>query len=314
MPRPRKTARLWLRPGRDDRAATWIILDGGKEFSTGCSEGDVAGAEKALAEYVAQKHDPKKAARGSDPNSVKVADAISIYWTERAQNLSRPDAIRKRLDTLLDFFGLKVVGELNGSLQREYAEKRGSLSAARRELEDLAAAINHTLRDKVGGANIVFRPVLPDAPEARDLWLTRSQAAHLIWTAWRARKRNRGGTSGPYTSKHLARFILVALYTGTRAGAICGAALTPAIGRGHVDLERAVFHRKAVSARTTNKKPPMVDIMPACSPRVRRRRRQGPTTTSPASTTATSPTRTATSLRLGHHRPCRARENICGEV
>jgi integrase len=275
MPRPRKSARLWLRPGRDDRAAVWVILDGGKEFGTGCSQGDVAGAEQALADYVAKKHDPKKAIRQGDPNSTKVADAISVYWTEHAQKPSRPEAIRKRLDTLLDFFGLKVVGELNGSLQRDYAEKRGSLSAARRELEDLAAAINHTLRDKVGGGNIVFRPVLPDAAEARDRWLTRKETAHLIWTAWRARKRNRGGTPGPHMSKHLARFILVALYTGTRAGAVCGAALVPSIERGYVDLERGVFHRKAVGARTTNKRQPTVDIMPRLLAHMRRWHRLG---------------------------------------
>jgi integrase len=253
----------------------WVILDGGKEVSTGFGQGDLAGAEQAFAGYVAKKHDPRKAVRQGDPNQVRVADAISVYWIERAQKLSRPETIHKRLDTLLDFFGLKVVGELNGSLQRDYAEKRGSHSAARRELEDLAAAINHTLRDKVGGAIQQFRPVLPDAAEARDRWLTREEAAHLIRTAWRARKRHRGGTPGPYMSKHLARFILVALYSGTRAGAICNAALVPSIGRGHVDLERGVFHRKAIAARTTNKRQPTVDIMPRLLAHMRRWHRLG---------------------------------------
>jgi integrase len=276
MPRPRKSARLWLRPSRHDREAVWVVLDGGKEFSTGCGQGDVAGAEQAFAGYVANKHDPKKAVRQGDPNSTKVADAISVYWTDHAQKLSRPEAIRKRLDTLLDFFGLKVVGELNGSLQRKYAEQRGSLSAARRELEDLAAAINYILRDKVGGAIQQFRPVLPEAAEARDRCLTREEAALLIRTAWRARQRNRGGAIGPHTSKHLARFILIALYTGTRAGAICNAALVPSIGgRGYVDLERGVFHRKAVGARTTNKRQPTVDIMPRLLAHMRRWQRLG---------------------------------------
>ena len=108
--------------------------------------------------------------------------------------LSRPEAIRKRLDNLLEFFGLHVVADLNGPLQRQYVEQRGFQSAARRDLEDLAAAINWHLRDKVGGAIQQFRPVLPDAAEARDRWLTRSEAAHLIWTAWRARQRHRGGS------------------------------------------------------------------------------------------------------------------------
>jgi hypothetical protein len=38
------------------------------------------------------------------------------------------------------------------------------------------------------------------------------------------------------TGKHLARFILVALYTGTRASSVCNAAIRPAMGRPYVDL------------------------------------------------------------------------------
>ena len=37
-------------------------------------------------------------------------------------------------------------------------------------------------------------------------------------------------------------FILVALYTGTRAGAVCGAALRPSVGRGWIDLDRGIFY------------------------------------------------------------------------
>ncbi|MGJ4969688.1 hypothetical protein ACQR1N_18275 [Bradyrhizobium sp. HKCCYLRH1073] len=60
-----------------------------------------------------------------------------------------------------------------------------------------------------------------------------------------------------------------------RAGAICGAALTPAIGRGYVDLERGVFHRKALGAKTTNKRQPTVDIMPRLLAHMRRWHRLG---------------------------------------
>jgi hypothetical protein len=198
MPRTSKGARLWLRPGRDDRAAIWVILDRGREISTGCSKSDLAGAEQTLADYVAQKHDPK-ASRKGDPNKVRVADTLIIYYQDKVlrENLPRPKAIKKRLDDLNEFFGAYRVGDLNGDLQRRYADQRGSTSAARRDLEDLGAAINFYNQDRVGGVNVMFRPVLPDAPEARDVWLTRDQAAHLIWTAWRARKRNRGGTPGP---------------------------------------------------------------------------------------------------------------------
>jgi integrase len=274
MPRPRKSARLWLRPARPGRAEIYVILDGGKETSTGCGKSDLAGAERFFEAYLKTKHDPR-AGRGGDPNAVKVADAISVYWTEHAQKLSRPEAIRKRLDNLLEFFGLHIVADLNGTLQRQYVERRGFQSAARRELEDLAAAINWHLRDRVGGATQQFRPVLLDAAEARNRWLTRSEAAQLIWTACRARKRNRGGSLGPHTGKHVARFILVGLYTGTRAGAICGAALMPTIGRGYVDLERGIFVRKGLGVRETNKRQPTVDINPRLLAHLRRWQRLG---------------------------------------
>ena len=43
------------------------------------------------------------------------------------------------------------------------------------------------------------------------------------------------------------RNILVALYTGTRSAAICGAAVKPTAGRGFVDLERDLFNAAALA-------------------------------------------------------------------
>ena len=67
-----------------------------------------------------------------------------------------------------------------------------------------------------------------------------SSAANLGGMAG-ASKSLRDKTTKRDVGKHIARFILVGLYTGTRHAAICGAAFHPAIGRGHVDLERGVF-------------------------------------------------------------------------
>ena len=268
---------MWLRPARGDRAEIWVILDRGREVSTGCSKGDLARAEQALADYVAKKHDPKAARAKGDPNKVRVADTLIVYYQDRVlrDHLPRPKAIKKRLDDLNEFFGAYHVGDLNGDLQRRYADQRGSSSAARRDLGDLAAAINFYNKDRVGGVNLMFHAVLPDAPDPRDVWLTRQEAAHLIRIAWRARRRNRDGTPGPAMSKHLARFILIGLYTGTRAGAICGASLVPAVGRGYVDLDRGVFHRKAIGARSTNKRQPTVDLPPRLLAHMRRWHRLG---------------------------------------
>ena len=63
----------------------------------------------------------------------------------------------------------------------------------------------------------------------------------------------------------MARFILVGLYTGTRSGAICGAALTLAIGRGWVDLDAGLFYRKALGDRQTKKRQPTIESQTGCS-------------------------------------------------
>ena len=226
--------------------------------------------DEALAKYLANKHDPRPKG-GRNPNEALVADCLSVYVDKKEKRftptatdnggISRQKEDRAIARRLTEFFGLKTVGEVSGELQEEYAGQRGSQSSARRELSFLAAAIN-SYNKKKGGMNLVFSPVLPEASPARERWLTRQEAARLLRAAWRARQKNRGGEDGRHVGKHIARFILIGLYTGTRAGAICGAALTPAIGRGHVDLDSGRFHRKALGARDTNKRQPTVDIPP----------------------------------------------------
>ena len=44
---------------------------------------------------------------------------------------------------------------------------------------------------------MIFRPTLPDAVAPRERWLTRQEAAKLLWAAWRARQTDRGGGEGP---------------------------------------------------------------------------------------------------------------------
>ena len=55
----------------------------------------------------------------------------------------------------------------------------------------------------VGGVQTLFRPTLPDAPEPRQRWLTRSEAARLILAAWRKRASYNGVEKGPpYVPAH----------------------------------------------------------------------------------------------------------------
>ena len=117
--------------------------------------------------------------------------------------------------------------------------------------------------------------VLPAKSASREVWLTRSQAARLIWAAWRAKQIMQDKRTERAVGRHLARFILTGLYTGTRSGAICGAALMPTIGRGHVDLEQGVFYRRAAGARETKKRQPPVRLPDRLLAHLRRWHRLG---------------------------------------
>jgi integrase len=63
----------------------------------------------------------------------------------------------------------------------------------------------------IGG--IAATVVLPPEGPPRERWLTRSEAARLIWAAWRYREIQKGKPTDRRSREHVARFILIALYT-----------------------------------------------------------------------------------------------------
>jgi integrase len=292
MPRPGKGARLWLRPedrnpdGTLRKRAVWVIRDGSRKISTGCAAEDCAGAERALGTYLAGKYEPERV-RGRHPSEILIADVLAIYLTDVAPRHAREDETKQRVLTLDAWWADKTLAEVNGANCRTYVlhrrgqrwkaakpEKTGraprtvTAAAARRELEDLRAAINYHRRE--GLCSEIVSVVLPERAIARERWLTRSEAARLLWAAWRARQVMRDEETLRAVGRHVARFILVGLYTGTRSAAICGAALIPTVGRGHVDLERGVFYRLAIGRRRTKKRQPPVKLPPRLLAHVRR--------------------------------------------
>jgi integrase len=66
----------------------------------------------------------------------------------------------------------------------------------------------------------------------------------LIWAAWRYREIQKGNSTSRRSRQHVARFILVALYTGTRASAGGDAALEPTPQHGWIDLGNGVLYRR----------------------------------------------------------------------
>jgi integrase len=137
----------------------------------------------------------------------------------------------------------------------------------------LRSAINFHREE--GKCDRVISVVLPEKRPGRQRWLTRSEAAALIWRAWRYREMQKGHPTGRYSRRHVARFILVGLYTGTRARAICSAAFEPFEGHGYIDVERGVFYRRPAGAPETKKRRPPVPLPARLLAHVRRWERLG---------------------------------------
>jgi integrase len=221
-----------------------------------------------------------------------VLDVLNIYLHDKAPKHSDPSITKARIMILAEFWGDKTLAEVNGTSCRQYVAHRiaqprraakpdvtgnpprmVTAAGARRELEDLRSAINYHRTE--GLCSEIVGVALPDKSDPREDWLTRSEAARLIWAAWRARQKMGAGITDRDVGRHVARFILVGVYTGTRHGAICSAALTPAVGRGYVDTESGVFYRRRQGSRQTKKRQPPVRLPARLLAHLRRWKRLG---------------------------------------
>ncbi|MBS0248420.1 MAG: site-specific integrase [Proteobacteria bacterium] len=281
MSRTSKGARLYLRPARRDKngkireKATWIIRDGEKYISTGCARPEIDEAEEKLRRYLAEKYEPNRVER--DIEAISIADVLSIFIDDCRDSQKNKRTFDGRMDRLNRWWGSKTLAEINGRTCRDFVKARKAKGGARRDLEDLRAAVNHHAKE--GYHRGVVRVTLPAKGPPRERWLTRSEAARLIWACWRAREiqtRGRGKHKGKklptkkYPLRHLARFLLIGLYTGTRATSIAAAAPFRAIGRSYVDLERGVFYRLPEGETETNKRQPAVPVPPRLLAHMRR--------------------------------------------
>ncbi len=278
MPPRGQGPRLWLRKARRDKRGTvthpavWLIIDGHYQQSTRCGVDDRQRAEQALADYINRKHIDQAAREQRRPSEIPIADVLAVYGRHKAVEHSRPRESGQRMKTLLAFFGDKALSQINGDLCRRYAAQRSTDAAARRELEDLRAAVNHYQREGLVREKITVW--LPRRRPARERWLTRSEAARLVLSAWHYRERQNGEATDRRPRQHVAKFILVALYAGRRAGAITEAALQPTPGRGWIDTQRGVFYPRP-GLRQSKKRQPPIMLPRRLLAHLRRWKRQG---------------------------------------
>jgi integrase len=230
----------------------------------------------------------REAARGrpdfgeGHPSQILIADALSEYGEKHAPTTRRPDLIGGAISKLIDFFGARTVAAATRATCIEYVQwrvrqtdariyksKRSRLikpSTARRELVVLGAALRWCWKE-----GKIDRPIpiwLPAQAGPRERHLTRSEAAALLAGAlgW----DRHGVRHHAKINRHLARFILIALYTGTRHDAILRLQWIRNTASGWIDLASGVLYRRAAGSVDSIKRRPPVPIPPRLLPHLRR--------------------------------------------
>ena len=255
MPRPAKGARLHKFKHRPH----WYIRDTGQpDRSTGCTSR--VEAEKALGAYIATKG---RTGAANEPENVTCGEVLAVYAEEYAPTVAAPERIGYAISALLPFWSDLKLTHVKGETCRRYGKWRDKAPGTiRRELGTLQAAMNYAHKEGyVTSAPVV---TMPQKPESRERWLTRDEAAKLLRAAHKGHK-----------SKHLARFILIALYTGTRKDAILRMGFEPNTVGGWFDLERGIMYRKGDGERATNKRRTPTPIPRQLAAHLRRWKAQG---------------------------------------
>jgi integrase len=194
-----------------------------------------------------------------------VGQVLAIYGQDHAPGVAAPERIGYAIDALTGFWGERPVSDIKGSTCRAYCAERGkSDGTMRRELGVLQAALNWCAKEGyLASPPLVWKP---NPPPARDRYLTRTEAAWLL----------RGARTLKISGRHLVRFILVAVYTGTRKEAILGLRLDQATTQaGWIDTERGVLYRQPIGRSQTKKRQPPARLPRQLVAHARRWKRMG---------------------------------------
>ena len=276
MPRDPLPPRLWFRKprkakgGRTAEKGVYVILDGGRQHSTGCGKGDREGAERALAEFVTAKHQVPRRRREIDASPL--ADVLNIYLQNHVPTLNTAAKATGRIERLLDWWGAMTLDEVTGANCRRFTAER-TVGAARRELQDLQAAINFHHREGLHRESVLV--TLPAAGQSRERWLTLPEVIKLVRICLHTHEIQEGRETRKWPLRHLARFIVFALYTGSRPSDVFNASFVRGPDRGFIDLENGMFYRKAPDKQATNKRQPTTPLPEELLPHLKRWRRLG---------------------------------------
>jgi integrase len=205
-------------------------------------------------------------------DEIPIVEVLQIYRQDIIPNLATAKKALGRNDRLMAWWGARMLDEVKGSTCRLYAADRKN-GAARRELQDFQAAINYHHREGLHRERVLVS--LPPAGEPRFRWLTRQEAAELIRICLHHHEIQNGHETGKRPLRHLARFILFSVYTGSRPGDVLSASFVSAPNRSFVDLEKGLFYRKPSGKRATKKRQPTTPLPQRLVAHLKRWRQKG---------------------------------------
>lgn len=222
MPRRAKGPRLYL----DKKRRQWAIRDGARFIRTGCGERDGPAAEKYLAQYIGRKHRPEPS------GAPLIAAVLSTYGNEVAPHKKSKRDIAYCINNLLKWWSSKTVAEISAKSCRAFAATRPP-AAAGADLKILKVAVKYWHTEY---GPLLFQPIFwrPEGNPPKERWLTKSEAARLLWAA--------------KSYLHLRRMILLGLYTGSRPGVIL------ALRWNQIDLHGGVMSRLPIGVKPSGKK------------------------------------------------------------
>lgn len=172
------------------------------------------------------------------------------YATDVAPAKASRTTIGVHLGNLRSFWAENTLADICGSACRRYTHTRQQAgcqpSTARRELKTLSAAVNFYFKEQ--GRVSPIKLTLPPEGSPRLLCFERVEIARMLRAC---RKRGKGWS-------HVARFILIGVYTGTRSAAILSLRWQAALVGGHIDIERGVIYRRGSAEKETSKRRPPV--------------------------------------------------------
>ncbi len=218
----------------------------GRERSTGTR--DHREAAGIFADWLNERARPLDWGGPGRTSETRIADVLKLYADEHVASdavASKKTALHS-IDTLALWWGERTCDYVRKETCRAYVRDRVAAgwkdSTAARELTVLRAALHYAH----GAGKLLDPPAveLPSRPPGRDRWLTRSEAARLLWESRR----------DPQARGHLPLFILLALATGARSGALFDLQWT------QVDFTRDRIDFNPPGRRQTAKNRPIIAI------------------------------------------------------